>query len=243
MINEVYVIQTSGIPLYYYNYDQIVSKTQINDDFYTLQAGFFAALVQFGSELAKDELRYVIFDNKTYAIKRSNDLYVVFSENIQLSVDQLKELDKKLESASLFISEKLDDSEVDVSFAVNRIQIEQIVGSFSDYLYKEKIIEKEEVLDKTVLKNQVQKFVFKAVGYEPGKCNIGQRERMLRLTMGMVSLIIGLAYFALAALFPLIPEWTIFFTFIPFSIGFIGIYQSFFRFCVSNAFRKVYNMN
>ncbi len=243
MINEVYVIQESGIPLYYYNYEQIISKIQVRDDFYTLQAGFFAALVQFGSELAQDELKYIIFNNRTYGIKRSNDLFVVFSDNIQLSVEQLKELDKKLEIASSYINKKLGDTNLDITYAINEHQMEQLIGNFSEFLYQEKIIEKEEILDKNVLKNQVQKFVFKAIGYEPGKCNIGHRERMIRLTMGMISMIIGLVYFALVAVYPILPIWTVFFTFIPFLIGFVGIYQSFFRFCVSNAFRKVYNMN
>jgi hypothetical protein len=242
MINEVYVIQESGIPLYYYNYDQITSNIELRDEFYTLQAGFFAALVQFGSELANDELRYIVFDNRTYGIKRSTDIYIVFSENVQLSVDQLKDLDKKLETASAYLGKKLEGSNIDITYAVNEDQMDEIVGNFSNFLVKEKIIEKEGVIDVGRVKKQVQNFAFKAVGYEPGVCNIGNKERMKRLATGMVSIAIGLALFAVIFLVGL-PEWTVFFLLIPFFLGFNGIFQYFYRFCVTNALTKKYDMS
>ena len=242
MINEVYVIQNSGIPIYYYNYDQLVKEFDEPEVSYTLQAGFFAAIVQFGAELAKDELRYIIFNNRTYGIKKSNDLYVVFSENIQLTVSQLQDLDKKLDSASSYFEEKLEGQPIDISIVANEEAMDQIVGNFNEFLVKENIIKQDIPIDKNKMKKQVQNFVFKSVGYEPGKCNIGKKERMHRLSIGLISISIGLVLFAAIFLIGL-PEWTTFFLVIPFFLGFNGVYQYFFRFCVTNALTKQYNMS
>ncbi len=245
MINEVYVIQDSGIPLYYYNHDQLVSDDDFSDDLHTLQAGFFAAIVQFGAELAKDELRYIVFDNRTYGIKRNNDIYVVFSENVQLTVGQLDDLDKKLITASDYLNMKLEGKPLDITMAVNEAEMDTIVGDFSDFLVKENIIQGDIPIDKGKLKKQVRNFVFRSVGYEPGKCNIGKRERMQRLSVGMISISIGLALFAVIFLTGLYINysWLVFFLVIPFFLGFNGIYQYFFKFCVTNALKKQYNMS
>ena len=243
MINEVYVIQDSGIPLFYYNYDQLVSEDSIPDDMHTLQAGFFAAIVQFGVELAKDELRYVVFDNRTYGIKRNQDIYIVFSENVQLNVGQLEDLDEKLTTASKFISERFAGKPLDITMAVNEQAMDKLIGDFSSFLVKKKIIHEDAQLDASKLKKQMRNFVFKSVGYEPGKCNIGKKEKMRRLSVGMIFISIGLALFIPIALIPSIPAWTTFFLIIPFFMGFNGIYQYFFQFCVTNALKKQYNMN
>ena len=225
MINEVYVIQDSGIPLFYYNYDQLVSEDTIPDDMHTLQAGFFAAIVQFGVELAKDELRYVVFDNRTYGIKRNQDIYVVFSENVQLNVGQLEDLDKKLNTASEFISDRFAGKPLDITMAVNEQAMDQLIGDFSSFLVKKKIIQEDVALDTGRIKKQMRNFVFKSVGYEPGKCNIGKKEKQRRLSVGMIFISIGLALFTTIALIPAIPAWTAFFLILPFFMGFNGIYQ------------------
>jgi hypothetical protein len=243
MINEVYVIQDSGIPLFYYNYDQLVSEEPISEDRHTLQAGFFAAIVQFGVELANDELRYVVFDNRTYGIKRNQDIYIVFSENVQLNVLQLEDLDKKLSTASEFISEKFAGKTLDITMAVNEEAMDLLIGDFSQFLVKKKIIQDEVPIDQGKLKKQVRNFVFKSVGYEPGKCNIGKKEKMKRLAVGMTFISIGLILFAAIAIVPSIPTWTAFFLILPFFMGFNGIYQYFFRFCVTNALKRQYDMN
>jgi len=243
MINEVYVIKDSGIPLFYYNYDQLVSDDPVSDDRHTLEAGFFAAIVQFGVELANDELRYVVFDNRTYGIKRNQDIYVVFSENVQLSVGQLEDLDKKLSTASEFISERFAGKPLDIAMAVNEEAMDKLIGDFSSFLVQKEIIQEDVPLDTGRLKKQVRNFVFKSVGYEPGKCNIGKREKMKRLSVGLIFITISLALFSVIALIPSIPVWITFFLIFPLFMGFNGIYQYFFRFCVTNALKKQYDMN
>ncbi len=241
MINEIYVIQESGIPIYYYNYDQIKDGVQIKDDFYMLQAGFFAAMVQFGSELTQDELKYIVFNKRTYGVKKSNQVYVVFSENKEMDAETLKLLDKKLGAASSFLNESLTGTNIDISYIVNNSEMDSVVNSFSEFLINEKIIANTSPIDVSKIKSHVRNFVFKAVGYEPGKCNIGPKERMLRLTIGMISITFGVLLFAIFVILNL-PEWTVFFLIIPFFMGFIGVYQYFFRFCVNNAFKKQFKM-
>lgn len=241
MINEIYVIQESGIPIYYYNYDQIKDGVQIKDDFFMLQAGFFAAMVQFGSELTQDELKYIVFNRRTYGVKKSKQVYIIFNENKEMDTDMLKLLDKKLDVASSFLNESLAGKNIDISYLVNTSEMDSVVNSFSRFLVDEKIIANTSPIDTSKVKSQVRNFVFKAVGYEPGKCNIGPKERMLRLTMGMISIAFGMLLFALFVILDL-PEWSVLFLIIPFFMGFIGIYQYFFRFCVSNALQKQYKM-
>jgi hypothetical protein len=245
MINEIYVIQESGIPIYYYNQEQSIMDLDWKDESYTLQAGFFAAIVQFGSELTQDELRYIVFNNRTYGIKKSKEVYIVFSEKVELSVERLKDLDKKLQSASNFISENISGDQLQILMAVSEKAMEEVVSGFSNFLVKEKIIEETSAIDESKVKKQVQNFVFKAVGYQPGRCNIGPKERMQRLSVGMISIAIGMFLFAAISWLSTININFAFLTFIlifPFFIGFNGVYQYFFRFCVTNALKKQFNM-
>lgn len=241
MINEIYVIQESGIPIYYYNYDQIRDGVQITNDYYMLQAGFFAAMVQFGSELTQDELKYIVFNRRTYGVKKSKQVYIIFNENQEMDTAGLILLDKKLDAASNFLKESLAGKNIDTSYVVNSPEMDSVVNSFSRFLIDEKIIADTTPIDTSKVKSQVRNFVFKAIGYEAGKCNIGPKERMMRLTMGMISIAIGMLLFAIFVVLNL-PVWSVLFLIIPFFVGFIGVYQYFFRFCVNNAFQKQYNM-
>ena len=241
MINEIYVIQESGIPIYFHNQEQIVDGVQLMDDFYTLHAGFFAAIVQFGTELTQDELKYIVFNNRTYGVKKSKSVFIVFSENKQMDGNTLNSLEKLLDSASNFLDNSLEGKNLNIPFAMNEPEMDAVVNDFSKFLISEKIIADGLTIDPSKVKLQIKNFVFKAVGYEPGKCNIGPRERLMRLTIGMTSITVGMLLFALFIILQL-PAGYIFFLTIPFAMGFIGIYQYFFKFCVSNGIRKTYNM-
>ncbi len=78
--------------------------------------------------------------------------------------------------------------------------------------------------------------------YNPGKCNIGPKEIKKRYTFGIVGFIASAALFII--LYRLNAGYLFYlFEIIPILIGFIGIYQGYFRFCVANAYRGIYDLS
>lgn len=75
--------------------------------------------------------------------------------------------------------------------------------------------------------------------YQPGKCNIGNTNRVFRLSYGVLFLAlsaylwIGLAsYGVLAKVFIAVPLY----------VGFLGLYQGLASFCIYHAKRRTYDM-
>ena len=76
MLEEILVIRES-IPIFYYNSDP---EKALNDDYYVLQSGFFVALSTFANEMSDDKLRYIVLENKLYALDEVSDIMIIFGD-------------------------------------------------------------------------------------------------------------------------------------------------------------------
>ncbi len=238
MIDEIYVIQEDGLPLYYYR-----GKTSLlNEDFYTLQSGLFTALLQFGAQLGEGELRLISFEEKTYALQGNKSLLLIFGVKNKLNEIDLSAIEQQLISASNHITELVPESDISPSYVMKKSQMDDFVDSFGGFLVRQKIIEQEEVKKAGDFKNQLQSLVLKSIGYQPGVCNIGKTERLKRLKNGFLTFIVTLILYFVIVFFAL-PNWLVFLLFLPLMMGFMHVYQYLFRFCVKNALTRKYNMS
>ncbi|MFO7794419.1 MAG: hypothetical protein R6V35_05610 [Candidatus Nanohaloarchaea archaeon] len=76
--------------------------------------------------------------------------------------------------------------------------------------------------------------------YKPGKCNIGKTEKRNRAILGASGLLTAALMAGLIVQQDL-PNSIMLFTFIPFLLGFEGIFQALNSFCVHYAHKGVYN--
>ena len=124
----------------------------------------------------------------------------------------------------------------------------QIAQDMTASLQKEGIIDESFSLEEDYSTKQFSllgSFVSRSVGYVPGQCNIGEKERLIRLISGFAFLFIGvllLIGFVFLENNYDFPREARFLVAIPFFFGFQGFYQYFFRFCVTNALRRKYVM-
>ena len=76
--------------------------------------------------------------------------------------------------------------------------------------------------------------------YRPGECNIGSKEKRNRAILGSSGLITA-ALMTGVIIQQSIPDFVLFFVFIPLLLGFEGIFQALSSFCVHYAHKGVYN--
>lgn len=247
-IDEVFVIQDSGIPLFHWSRE--IGNEE--SDEYILQSSLFQAISAFAHEMAKDEIKFVIFENKSFAIKniKKYRMKLVFG---QFSSDvDLKDSEKFIHGVSGFVSGFLAGNYPEGINDIIEKQSTHFNKVIKDYLIKENIIPtQEEDKIKTDEQNRklVQGFLFKSLGYKPGQCNIGPVERQRRLLTGFgfgtlsLLILIGLVYFEGA-----LPDYAEILRIsrlvivLPLFMSFQGIYQYFFKFCVTNALKNQYSM-
>lgn len=77
--------------------------------------------------------------------------------------------------------------------------------------------------------------------YIPGKCNIGREGKKRRMVFGVAVLSLTMFFFLISRSY--FSKQAILLLAVPFSIGFMGIYQSLFSFCVNNGLRNVSEMS
>lgn len=78
--------------------------------------------------------------------------------------------------------------------------------------------------------------------YSSGSCNIGPKEIRKRYAFGALGFVISAVLFYLLLLYRL--DYLYFLlSFFPLLVGFIGLYQGYFKFCVANAYRGVYDLS
>ena len=238
----------SGIPLFYWS----SSSDQTNSDKYILYSSFFQAISSFAKEMAGDEIKYVIFENKGYAIQNIVDygLRLIFGE-FKSDID-LKQVERLIHKTNGFIRGFMDGNYPEGIDNLLLEQKENFNKAFREYVLKENVIPHQDEASIVSVKEETerfQNFIFKSLGYEPGKCNIGPVERQKRLLIGFgfgaLAFIILLGLIVLEneiAEFALIIRYLRAIIFIPLFISFLGIYQYFFKFCVSNGMMKKYTM-
>ena len=75
--------------------------------------------------------------------------------------------------------------------------------------------------------------------YDPGVCNIGPRVRNNRYILGASGITAAILSVAVTSYFSL-PSYVLIFTYIPFLLGFEGVFQALTGFCVHYAQKGVY---
>ena len=78
--------------------------------------------------------------------------------------------------------------------------------------------------------------------YIPGEKNIGPAERRKRYMAGIAGFILATVYLIVFQLLDF-PTWSIFFTALPFFVGYIGIIQGKESFCAMFALREIYDVS
>ena len=247
-IDEVFVIQDSGIPLFHWS-----RKDEDNEsDEYILQSSLFQALSAFAQEMAHDEIKFVIFENKSFAIKNigQHRMKLVFG-HFSSDVD-LKDSEKLIHGTSGFISGFMSGNYPKGIDDFIEKHTEHFNETIKAHLIKENVIPEPEV-DKVLTDEQnrerIQGYLFKGLGYKPGQCNIGPQERQRRLLTGFgfgalsLLILIGIVYFeGLLADYSETIRYLRLIIVLPLFMSFQGIYQYFFKFCVTNALKNQYSM-
>lgn len=243
MIDTLLVISKGGIPLF--DFDKELGSSMENDSM-IIQSGFFTAINSFAQDIEANELRYVVFDSRTYLLAKAEELLIVFGKNGSINLSEIPDLDKKLLATVKYLQDSLRRQSWSGEEYPTEEQLNNLYQNLGDYLYNNNLLAYKPNVSNRRSQKAIKKALFKSVGYEPGKCNIGPAEQQRRLNYGILWIAIGvvsgllmLNYLPSEPMFQLLRIILI----IPFFIGFQGFYQYFFKFCVTNAFSKRYNMN
>ncbi len=243
MIDTLMVISKGGIPLF--DFDKELGSS-LESDSMVIQSSFFTAMHSFSQDIGADELRYIVFDKRTYLLAKAEELLVVFGKNGSINLSEIPDLDTKLLSTVKYLKESLRSQGWSGEEYPTEVQLNNLYQNLGEYLFNNELLRYKPNVSNRRSQKAIKKALFKSVGYEPGKCNIGPAERQRRLNYGILWVAIGLIggllmvnYLPSDPIFRLLRLILI----LPFFIGFQGFFQYFFKFCVTNAFSKRYNMN
>ncbi|MFX1532611.1 MAG: DUF2892 domain-containing protein [Promethearchaeota archaeon] len=234
-VEEIYIINEAGLPIFYYKKDELTKEDSRKED-YTLRACIFNAINHFVSDL-EDTLKYIVLEKRSYYLSENKSLLIIFGAKGK--PDPAK-VEQEMTSVSTYVQQLLSETKVNTSI-VNLQKIGKVFNNLNNYLVQEHIIEGDIKTDEIETKEKIQNLIFKTVGYEPGKCNIGSKERLQRLILGLSSIVLSFVGF-IAILYFSLPQWIRLVLSIPLFFGFLGIYQYFFRFCVKNALTRKYEV-
>ncbi|MFX0063448.1 MAG: hypothetical protein ACFFC7_14825 [Candidatus Hermodarchaeota archaeon] len=237
MVEEIYIIGIGGLPLFYFNKKE-EEGIDVTADEPMLRAGLFTAISTFAAEL-KDQLRFVGLEKRSYLLNKTKDLLLIFGTEGELTGNERKKVEDQLTAASESVGNFVTENKIDTRFVLPSIQ-EEIINYAKRYFLTEQIIEGDIELDTSEIKRRVQQLVFRTVGYKPGQCNIGPAERQRRIGLGVSILLLSVIAFMAMVQLGLPPEFRLLLIF-PLFGAFNGIYQYFFRFCVTTAFKRSYS--
>ncbi|MBN1328262.1 MAG: hypothetical protein JXA54_02200 [Candidatus Heimdallarchaeota archaeon] len=236
LLDEILVIRES-LPIFYYNRDPSIA---LNEDWYLLQSGFFVALSSFANEMSKDRLKYIVLENKLYALDEVSEVLVIFGNNEKMSQEIITKLQGDLSKATTYLNQLFNKYNLQPQLA-SYDKIDDIGKDFGTYLKNEKLVEDDTPFDPLKSRSLMQKFIFKSIGYKPGQCNIGKAERLKRLMSGFGGLVLAIIGFLLIFFLEANAFYTLILI-IPIFLGFQGFYQYFFKFCVVNGLSKRFDM-
>ena len=223
MLKDVQIIRSTGIPIYSYREDEETESSVI-------QAGFFTAISAFASEINVGGIKQIIFEDLTFLLRKSEDFLFIFGTDDADTTNLVKALLQTSDNFLNNLSEVDDVSEIDNS-----------LNQFNQELADLSLIGGNEDYNPSQFKSRMQNYLFSAVGYTPGQCNIGKKERQRRLLIGLASFILSFVMLMLFDYFDIDKIYRLLLI-IPNMGGFIGLYQYFFRFCVANAMMSRYVM-
>ncbi len=104
MLDEILVIRES-IQIFYYNRDP---NRAMSNDWYILQSGFFVALSAFTNEMSDDKLKYVVLENKLYALDEVSDILVIFGDKEKMTQEVVSKLQGEITKTANYLSYILD---------------------------------------------------------------------------------------------------------------------------------------
>jgi hypothetical protein len=235
-LDEILVIKES-VPIYYYNRDPDIT---LSEDWYVLQSGFFMALSQFAHEMRSGRLRFIVLENRLYALDETSDMLLIFGNDKKMEQKVIQQLQKDIDKATDYLNSILTKFDM-TDFQPTDPHLNEISKKFGAFLKEQKLVEDDIPFDPIESRSMMQKFIFKSIGYKPGQCNIGPAERYKRLLVGTIFLALGVVG-ALAMGLLGVNHWYSLALLPLFFLGFYGLYQYFFRFCVTNALTKRYDM-
>jgi hypothetical protein len=236
MLDEILVIRES-LPIFYYNRDPDVA---LSEDWYILQSGFFVALSQFANEMSKDNLKYVILENKLYALDELSNILLIFGDKRKMSQELIEKLHGDISKASNYLNNLVEKHGAQKSIP-SEYALNSIANEFGDYLRQENLVEDDSPFDVRESRSMMQKFIFKSIGYKPGQCNIGPAERLKRLLMGLGFLPVAAIGAYLIWFFGINPLYALTLV-VPIFMTVFGLFQYIFKFCVINGVTKKYDM-
>ena len=236
MLDEILIIRES-LPIFYYNRDPEIA---LSDDWYLLQSGFFVALSQFANEMSHDRLKYIVLENKLYALDEVSDIMLIFGDKEKMGTETINKLQGDLKKASNYLNYLLEKYNLSM-FTPSQDQLNNLAKDFGEYLKTEDLVEDDTPFDPQASRSMMQKFIFNSIGYKPGQCNIGPAERMKRLLMGMSMLPFAIGGALVILLLEANAFWMLTLI-IPLYVVFNGIYQYYFKFCAVNGLTRKYDM-
>jgi hypothetical protein len=236
LLDEILVIRES-IPIFYYNRDP---KVAYSDDHYVLQSGFFVALSAFANEMSDDRLRYIVLENKLYALDEVSDILIIFGDREKMTQEVVNKLQGDIAKAAKYLS-SLVDKYVVGQFVPSQETLNQLASDFGQYLIQEDLVEDDSPFDPYKSRSMMQKFIFSSIGYKPGQCNIGHAERLKRLITGIMGFVVAIIGAILFMFYTVNPYFMIMLV-VPVFMGFYGLFQYSFKFCAVNGLTKKYDM-
>ncbi|MCF2144039.1 MAG: hypothetical protein K9W42_10080 [Candidatus Heimdallarchaeota archaeon] len=239
MLEEILVIRES-IPIFYYNKDP---DKALSDNYYVLQSGFFVALTHFANEMSNDKLRYVVLENKLYALDEVSDVLLIFGQKEKLSAEVLSSVKEDLKKAANYLNQLFKKYQLKTAPNPSIDVIDKVAYAFGEYLKEINLVEDDRPFDPKESRSMMQKFIFNAIGYKAGQCNIGKAERQKRLIMGIISFAIAIIGAMTIFFIPTINAYYGFLLMLPIAMGFFGLFQYFFKFCAINGLTKKYDMH
>ncbi len=226
MLEEIQVLADSGVPLYYFSQNQADAE----DTTQYLKASFFAAVANFASELQNGEVRLVLMDRRKFLVNRARNLLIIFETD-----PESPGFEEGLAAFSAFLDEFMN--RYGNPTELQNWQLAEI----NAFLEKEGLIPEQSKSNIESMRQRLENSLFRTVGYVPGQCNIGRRERLQRLTFGLVWLLLSLVITVLLLEFSLPPELALILI-VPNFLGFLGVLQYFYRFCTTNAIKGKFTM-
>jgi hypothetical protein len=189
--------------------------------------------------MSNERLRFVILENRLYALDEISNILVIFGDKEKMTQEVINKLEGDLIRATNYLRDLF--TRYRIATIPDPKNVQKVSEEFGDYLKQENLVEDDRPFDPEQSRSLMQKFVFKAIGYKPGQCNIGPAERFKRLMTGLIGLIFTAVGASIIILLPISPYWA-FTLLIPTFFAFYGIYQYFFKFCVVNGLTKKYDM-
>jgi len=236
LLDEILVIRES-IPIFYYNRDP---KAAYSDDHYVLQSGFFVALSAFANEMSDDKLRYIVLENKLYALDEVSDILIIFGDREKMTQEVVNKLQVDISKAAKYLNSLVEKYVVGY-FVPSQDVLNKLAKDFGDYLRRQNLVEDDSPFDPFKSRSMMQKFIFSSIGYKPGQCNIGQAERLKRLIIGIMGFVVAIIGAILFMAFTIQPYYMLMLA-IPIFMGFFGVFQYAFKFCAVNGLTKKYDM-